>query len=140
MIKIEIITTGRTKEPWLELALAEYQRRLRGHASLVFILVKDEAQLITAALGAKHAIGLDPQGEELTSNEFSRRIEEMVAGRGPRLAFVIGGPEGLPHLLRERLPLLSLSKLTFTHQMARLLLVEQLYRGFEIAKGSPYHR
>ena len=86
-------------------------------------------------------VGLDPAGEACTSEGFARRMEKMLTAGGGRLQFVVGGPAGLAPPVRERLDgMVSLSPMTLTHEMARLLLVEQVYRAFTILRGEPYHR
>ena len=85
-------------------------------------------------------ICLDPNGKEFDSLQFSKFIQDRLIKADSRLAFVIGGAEGLPLSLKSGYELVSLSRLTMTHQLTRLFLIEQLYRAFEIAKGSPYHK
>jgi len=134
MIRIKIISIGKTKEPWLEQALEEYVKRLQPYAEIQFILVKDDLQLEKKVLKEGFWIGLDSSGKQLSSEQFSTFLQQQ----GARITFVIGGPDGLPTSLKQNL--ISLSPLTFTHQMARLILLEQVYRAFEIAKGSKYHK
>ena len=85
-------------------------------------------------------ICLDPAGLLLTSEQFADFFDRSWQKGGSRLAIVIGGAEGLPPELRSKYPLVSLSPLTFTHQITRLILVEQLYRSIEIKKNSRYHK
>ena len=83
----------------------------------------------------------DVVGIQCTSVEFAARLYEALEAGGSRLTFYIGGAEGLPPSLKaDPKRLISLSKMTFTHQMARLLLVEQVYRATEIRRGSAYHK
>lgn len=140
MIKIRILSIGKTKESWLEEALDEYVKRLKPTLQIEFAFAKNDAQLLEWLAKETRAIALDPQGKLLTSEAFSAFLYDQIEAGGARLAFVIGGPDGLPPSLRQNALLLSLSPLTFTHQLARLVLVEQLYRAVEIAKGSPYHK
>jgi 23S rRNA (pseudouridine1915-N3)-methyltransferase len=139
MYKIKIITIGKTKEKWLDDALEEYLKRLKPIALVEIVLAKDDPQLVQMASKEPLVICLDPVGKSLTSELFSTFLIENLQKGGSRLAFVIGGADGLPASLKTQ-PALSLSPLTFTHQMARLILVEQLYRAFEINRGSPYHK
>ena len=86
---------------------------------------------------------LDPLGKMCTSELFSEKMYQWLEEGGSRLTFVIGGAEGLPDDLRARegkQGMLSLGMLTFTHQFARILLMEQIYRASEIRKGSGYHK
>jgi 23S rRNA (pseudouridine1915-N3)-methyltransferase len=139
MIRVRIISVGKTKERWLEDALAIYVQRLRTTMELETVWAKDDTHLLRLVAKEKQVLCLDPKGETLSSEAFSKRVFQELEQGGSRLAFVIGGPEGLPAELRQR-SALSLSTLTLTHQMVRLLLVEQLYRAVEIEKGSGYHK
>lgn len=140
MIKIKIISVGKTKESWLEEAISEYVKRLQGVLSFEFIWVKNDEQLIVAASKEPIIVCLDPAGSSKSSEEFALYFKDKVVQAGSRLAFVIGGAEGLPKEIKSRGDLLSLSKLTFTHQLTRLVLVEQIYRATEIIKGTQYHK
>lgn len=139
MIKFKVVSIGKTKEPWLQDAIQEYLKRMTGSATFDFVLLKDDRQLteyLEEEQGKNHVICLDPLGQEHDSKGFA----EMLAGAGARVTFVIGGSEGLPQVIRDRFPLVSLSRMTFTHQITRLVLVEQVYRALEILKGSRYHK
>lgn len=137
MIKIRILSIGKNKESWLTEALDDYTARLQRTAKIEWLFVETNTDLEKKLDG--HTIALDPIGRAFTSEQFSEYLLREIEKGGSRLTFIIGGPEGLPPSLKK-LPLISLSPLTFTHQMARLLLVEQIYRAFEIEKGSPYHK
>ncbi len=137
MFKVKIIAQGRCKEPWLTAALAEYEKRLKGRLQIEWILAEEPEELTAFCQKESYLIALDIQGEALSSEAFS----EKWIQRGIRSAFAIGGPEGLPKtVLKQAQWRWSLSPLTFTNQMVRIILVEQLYRAMEIAKGSPYHK
>ncbi len=139
--QIKIFTIGKTKEQWLEEALEEYTQRLKSVLRIEWHLVKDDAQLLRLLEKEKSFIGLDPQGELLESVPFSKQLFRLLAEGGSRLSFVIGGSDGIPPPIKARAKkLLSLSPLTFTHQLTRLVLLEQIYRAFEIEKGSAYHK
>lgn len=136
MFKVKVLTIGRCKEKWLSEALFEYEKRLRGKLSIEWVLAKDNAQLTEWAIQESY-IALDPKGELLTSEAWSEKMMKL----GLRLVFVIGGAEGLtPELLKKAQFKWSLSPLTFTHQITRLILTEQLYRATEIERGSQYHK
>ena len=92
------------------------------------------------ARDAGSVIALDPLGKTCTSEEFCELLFAAIERGGSRLSFIIGGAEGLPKEVRADAKLVSLSRLTFTHQMARLVLAEQIYRATEIRKGSGYHK
>lgn len=140
MIGIHILSVGKTKESWLDEGIAEFEKRLTGRVRFTSTFVKDDEQLLREVSRSKGVIALDPFGKEMTSESFSKFLVRQAESQGSRLTFVIGGPDGLPADVRETVPLVSLSKMTFTHQMVRLVLVEQIYRALEIAKGSGYHR
>eukprot|EP00965_Chrysotila_dentata_P224445 6194180-Pleurochrysis_carterae.AAC.2 len=163
---VRVVSVGKTKERWLQVrhvltrplesarmptpwtvdvlhtrsqdALAEYMKRL-SVVALECNWVRDDAALVDSARG--RCIVLDERGELYTSKEFSRMMFDALEDGGSRLTFIIGAADGLPDELRNGPhQLLSLSRMTFTHQMARLLLVEQIYRACEIQRGSKYHR
>jgi 23S rRNA (pseudouridine1915-N3)-methyltransferase len=140
MYKIKILTIGKTKEAWLDEAMSEYLKRLKPMAEIELLLAKNNDQLMAWVEKEPSVICLDSTGSLLESPGFSKFFLQEIAKGGSRLAFVIGGAEGLPEKMKSQYPLLSLSPLTFTHQMARLILVEQIYRALEIEKGSQYHK
>ncbi|MCC6127627.1 MAG: 23S rRNA (pseudouridine(1915)-N(3))-methyltransferase RlmH [Chlamydiae bacterium] len=137
MMKIKIYTIGRCKESWLTDALSEYEKRLQGRIEIKWLLAKDDAELAKWVLEEPVLIALDVQGELATSEALSAKLFQL----GSRLSFVIGGAEGLPPSIKTHARWRwSLSPLTFTHQMTRLILLEQLYRASEIERKSPYHK
>lgn len=136
MFKVKVLTIGKSKEKWLLEALSEYEKRLKGKLLIDWIFIKTDRELIDCSKNEPY-IALDPHGEMLSSEEWS----EKMVGLGLKLQFIIGGPDGLPEAILKRAKWIwSLSPLTFTHQMTRLILLEQLYRAMEIGRGSPYHR
>lgn len=139
MLKVKILTIGKSKEAWLDEALEEFYKRLRTQLQFEWVFAKDDAQLIQSCEKEGLVIAMDPLGKQLDSVEFSKYFLEKMETNGARLAFVIGGPEGLPKELRKG-EMLSFSRMTFTHQIVRIVLVEQIYRALEIARGSPYHK
>jgi 23S rRNA (pseudouridine1915-N3)-methyltransferase len=139
-VKIEILSVGKTKEPWLQSALSEYEKRLSVWAPLSWTFVKNNDELLSKASQKKHPIALDPNGKEMTSEAFASFLQNELEQSGGRVTFLIGGPEGLPEAIRARTPLVSLSKMTMTHQIARLMLAEQIYRASMILQKRPYHK
>lgn len=138
MYKVKILSQGRCKEKWLADALDEYEKRLTGRLEIEWVLTDD---LSAACLKEPFLIALDPHGELLSSEAFSQKFDKLLIQGGSRLSFVIGGAEGLPAVILQKSRWKwSLSPLTFTHQIVRLLLVEQIYRALEIQKGSHYHK
>ena len=141
MYQIKIFTIGKTKESWLNEALAEYAQRLKKSLTIEWILAKDDPALERLLEKEKEFICLDPRGQLFDSPAFSKQLLKLLEAGKSRLSIVIGGPDGIPPGVRQRAQkLVSLSPLTFTHQLTRLILLEQLYRALEIARGSPYHR
>lgn len=140
MLKLKVISVGKTKEEWLDHALKEYVKRLKSYLSIEFIWVKNDEQLQSLVDKEPLVICLDASGLAFSSEEFSSFILSKFNEGGSRLTMVIGGPDGLPATVKKKFPLISLSSLTMTHQIVRLVLLEQIYRAFEIAKGSKYHR
>lgn len=137
MFKVKIIAVGRVKDAWLQTAIAEYEKRLQGRCALEWLIADDNKNLVRLASEQAGLIALDPNGELVDSEAFS----EKWRGLGARAAFIIGGPEGLPpEAVRMAKMRWSLSPLTFTNQIVRLVLSEQIYRALEIARGSPYHK
>lgn len=138
MFKVKVIAQGQCKESWLLEALAEYEKRLRGQLTIEWVIVLREEELIQKALAEKQIIALDLHGELLSSEVLSKKL---FLSWGSRPVFVIGGPDHLPLKIAQHAQFRwSLSPLTFTHQMVRLLLVEQLYRALEISQGGKYHK
>lgn len=138
MFKVKVLTQGKCKEAWLQEALLEYEKRLTGRLRVEWVLAKSEEELIYLVSHLKEPyIALDPKGLLFSSEALSKKMQEW----GSQWTFVIGGAEGLCQKILEKAKLVwSLSPLTFTHQMTRLILVEQLYRALEIEKGSSYHK
>lgn len=140
MQKIKIFSIGKTKELWLLEAATEYEKRLSAQIEIQWILAKDQTHL-ESLLEKESFIALTPEAKQYTSEQFAEKVFFWLERFGSRLSFVIGGAEGLgPHLLAKASDTFSLSKMTFTHQITRLLLLEQIYRASEIQKGSNYHK
>lgn len=141
--RVTIYSVGKTKEAWLQTAIELYTTRLRSVVDIDCVWVRDDAALEAQVSRADSAgcIILDERGELCTSVEFTSRFFDALEAGGSRVTFFIGGADGLPPALKaDTGRLLSLSRLTFTHQMARLLLIEQIYRATEIRRGSGYHK
>lgn len=138
--KIQIFFVGKTKETWLEEALKEYLKRLKSYCRILWLCAKDNTQLVALLQKQKRYICLDPLGDVFDSIEFATYLEKRLFEWEGEATFVIGGAEGIPEEIKKGKPLLSLSRLTFTHQIARLLLLEQIYRGFTLIHRLPYHK
>lgn len=137
MIKIKVICVGKSKEEWLRAAISEYVKRLSSTVSLEWTFAADDEKLKKMLEQEKNFIALSPDGLSLDSIAFSQKLMQQSS----KIVFAIGGPEGLsPDLLRRAAAVWSLSPLTFTHQITRLILIEQIYRALAIQKKSPYHK
>ena len=139
--RCRIIAVGKVRKGWVQEGVALYLKRLQG---LQVVELKDstpekEAEAIRSSLRADEwPVMLMEQGTPLASIPFAQRLERLG---NERLAFVIGGADGLTDELKAAARWqLSLSPMTFPHELARLLLLEQLYRAQAILQGSPYHR
>lgn len=133
-MKIHLGAVGRLKEAYFVAAEEEYRKRLRPYCTLTVHEAKDEAGLV-AALPEAPLYVFDERGEALTSLQFAALLRE------PSLAFAIGGPDGHSDAVRRRAKrLLGFGKLTIAHRLVRILVLEQIYRGFRILRGEPYHR
>ena len=159
-MKITLITVGKIKEKYLRDAAAEYVKRLGKYCKLEIIeladektpdgasaaeetaiLVREGERILKAVREDSYVIALAIEGKALDSVELSRRLEQLgVEGRS-HLTFVIGGSLGLaPAVLKRADEALSFSRMTFPHQLMRVILLEQVYRSFRIMKGEPYHK
>jgi 23S rRNA (pseudouridine1915-N3)-methyltransferase len=131
----------KTTEDWIMEGIAEYEMRLRPIMTLQTNFFKSNDALLSAMKNVKGIVlAMDETGKQHTSREFSKLVYKSLEDGGSHLCFVVGGFDGLPDEIRNQYQLISLSKMTWTHQMARLLLIEQIYRASEIHKGSNYHK
>lgn len=159
-MKIKVITVGKLKEKYLKDGIAEYSKRISRFAKLEMIELADEktpdrasesenqkileieGQRILSKVGDRDfVIVLAIEGKTLSSEEFSKRLEEASIKGFSTLTFIIGGSLGLAQDVKNRANLsVSFGRLTLPHQLMRLVLVEQIYRAFTIQQGSPYHK
>jgi 23S rRNA (pseudouridine1915-N3)-methyltransferase len=138
---IRIYSIGKNKESWLVEALQEYEKRLSGSIHISWIIAKNDEDLETRLQEEKVLIGLDPKGRTDTSEDFSKFLFKEMDSCGGKIALVIGGSDGLTPWMKQKAKwLISFSKLTFTHQITRLILLEQIYRALQIHKNTPYHK
>lgn len=140
MLKLKIISIGKTKEEWLNSAINEYVKRLSPVLKIEFVWAKDNDQLKDLLDKEPAVICLDAQGKMLDSEQFSKFLQNQFVESDSRVVMAIGGSDGLPKEIKGLYPCISLSLMTMTHQIVRLVLIEQIYRAFEIAKGSKYHK
>jgi 23S rRNA (pseudouridine1915-N3)-methyltransferase len=144
-VKIKVGWVGRTKDPAIESLTAEYLKRLRFYADVEGVGFSSEEALLklrekSGKVPAHSIVLLDSHGKELSSEEFAKFVENHQNRNPQPLLFAIGGANGFsagPR--RSAYFVLSLGKMTFPHELARVILLEQLYRAFTILKGHPYH-
>ncbi|KAJ1443828.1 Alpha/beta knot methyltransferase [Ochromonadaceae sp. CCMP2298] len=128
-------------EGWISDGCAEYEKRLKVVMNIKTTFLKSDEELVKAAEGSRGSvIALDEGGRQFSSKEFSDYFYQQLEKGGASVTFIIGAYDGLPEEIRGKYPLISLSQMTWTHSMARLLLIEQVYRASEIRKGSGYHK
>ena len=142
-MKITVAAVGRLKEPYLAQAEDEYRKRLRAYCTLAVHEARDEAALLAAVPAGAHLYAFDERGEPLTSAAFAHDIlgHEQLHGGGAPVVFAIGGADGHSDALRARArKLIAFGRLTIAHRLVRILVLEQVYRGFTILRGEPYHR
>jgi 23S rRNA (pseudouridine1915-N3)-methyltransferase len=157
VIKIRIIVVDRTRSPFLAEGQASYLKRLQNYAQVEWVEVRPvkitrgrsaegilniEGQALIRNRAPKdYLIALDRSGRQYGSEDFASRLGKTAMNAPGGITFMIGGPLGLSrNALAEADEILSLSKFTLTHEMSRVLLLEQIYRAFTILKGEKYHK
>lgn len=147
MLKITVIAVGKLKERFWRDACAEYSKRLGGYCNLTVREIPDsnreqESTLVLEALPENATIiVLDIQGKETSSETLASLIERYTVEGVSHLVFVIGGSDGLTNAVKERASLrMSFGPITLPHNLARVVLLEQVYRAFKIIKREPYHK
>ena len=159
-MKITLITVGKIKEKYLKDAIAEYSKRLSRYCKLEIVEVADEktpdnaSDTVEDAIRDKegerilkyvkedaYVITLEIAGKMLTSEEMAEKIEKLGVQGTSHIIFIIGGSIGLgKEVLARSDYALSFSKMTFPHQLMRVILLEQIYRSYRIINGEPYHK
>lgn len=155
-MKITLLTIGKTEDKYLLEGIEIYLKRLKHYITFRILEIPElkgtknlsqeqqkskEAELIFKNINSTdHVILLDENGQELSSKQFSVFLNKKMVGGQQHLVFVVGGPYGFSDDIYKRSnEKISLSKMTFSHQMIRLFFTEQLYRAYTILKGEPYH-
>ncbi|MDE6067067.1 MAG: 23S rRNA (pseudouridine(1915)-N(3))-methyltransferase RlmH [Duncaniella sp.] len=155
-MKIILITVGKTSTKYIADAIGEFLKRINRYAPMEILTVPDlkstrgltedvqkqreGAGILSMLQGGDHVCLLDERGREMTSREFASMIDNRMNQGLKRLVFVIGGPYGFSQEMYDRADSkLSLSRMTFTHEMVRLFFTEQVYRAMTILRGEPYH-
>ena len=139
-MRYRVVAVGRMKDAALRAACDEYLDRLRHYAKVEEREVKDEARILGAIPEGSRLVALSRQGEECTSVQLAEWTARWES-EGRDITVAIGGADALPgDVLRRAERVWSLSRLTLPHELARLVLYEQLYRAYTIRRGEPYHR
>ena len=159
-MKITCVAVGKIKEKYLTDAIAEYGKRLGRYCKLEMVELPDERtpegasealerqikeregeRILRVLKEDAYMIALAIEGKMLDSVELSRKMESLAVGGCSHMTFIIGGSLGLSEAVLKRADeKLSFSRMTFPHQLMRVLLLEQIYRGYRIMKGEPYHK
>lgn len=161
-MKINIVAVGKIKEKFFKDAIEEYSKRLSKFCTLNIIEVSEVVAKVENETNIKNSIEvegneivskldsfaknififvLDIDGKELSTIEFEKKIEEIKLNGVSEIVFIIGGSYGLSAELKKKANFrLSFSKMTFPHQLFRVILLEQIYRAFKIANNEPYHK
>lgn len=159
-MKITLLTVGKIKETYLKNAIEEYRKRLSKYCKLEMIEVADEKTPDQASEAVENGIRekegerllkhirddafvitLEIQGSQLTSEELAVKVEKLAVSGTSHIIFVIGGSIGLGREVMKRSDYaLSFSRMTFPHQLMRVVLLEQIYRSYRIIQGEPYHK
>lgn len=158
-MRIKIYCIGKIKEQYLKDGINEYLKRISAYSNVEIVEVADskvrdnpnasdiekakneEGDRVLKLIKNEYLIGLDLNKKEPTSEEFASFLQVKLVEGGSNVSFVIGGSYGLSDALKERCnSSISLSKLTFLHQMTRLILLEQIYRAFKILNNETYHK
>jgi len=155
-MKLSILCMGKTKERFVQEGIAKYVRYISPYADIELkelreekigelrdaplVRKKEAEKIFKAAPASAHLVSLDERGEEFTSHEFARFLNKQLESGVREMAFIVGGAMGLDESVTGRSnTVMAMSRWTLTHEMARLVLLEQLYRAFTIIKGKPYH-
>src|SRR5690625_2863647 len=159
-MKITIVSVGKMKEKYLKQGIQEYLKRMSNYAKVDIIEVADEkapeymsgaemesvkrkegARILSHVSQDAFVITLEINGKMLSSEQLAAKMDELATYGKSKVVFVIGGSLGISKEVQQRSDLaLSFSKMTFPHQLMRLVLLEQVYRGFRILRGEPYHK
>ncbi len=158
-MKISIVAAGKIKEKYLRDGIAEFTKRLKPFTQIEFLEINEEKmkdnpspaekaavlkaegeRLLKKVPAGSYLIVLDVVGKAISSEELSQKIDTLTLNGHSHITFLIGGAFGLSQEIRNRADeRISFSRMTFTHQMIRLLLIEQIYRAFKISRGEKYH-
>jgi len=136
-----VISVGRLKESYLVAAVDEYVKRIGGFGKVSITDVKDDSEILAKLPKGAFVFALCVEGQQLTSEEFSQKLEKIYLSEKKGIYFVIGGSDGLPQEVKSAADMkLSFSKMTFPHRLAKIMLLEQLYRALSIQNNRSYHK
>jgi 23S rRNA (pseudouridine1915-N3)-methyltransferase len=155
MIEISVISVGSVKEKYLQELISDYKKRISKYAQIEIVELKDESnkvnenvvkeiegeRILSSIKDGFYVVLLDIQGQMLDSVSLSKKIDEISTYFSSKIAFVIGGSYGVSEAVKKRANFsLSFSKMTFPHQLAKGMLLEQIYRSFKILSNETYHK
>jgi 23S rRNA (pseudouridine1915-N3)-methyltransferase len=145
-VKLRVAWVGKTKDPAIQALTGDYLKRLGRFADVEGVSLKDEATLLKAAgrdsskVARQYLVLLDSRGKQLSSEELAHFIGQHQDRNPVPMLFAVGPADGFSEAARQKSDLLlSLGRMTLAHELARVVLLEQLYRSFSILKGHPYH-
>ena len=156
IMKIKLLLSGKTEEEYLKTGLREYEIRIKRYVPFEIVEIPALKNAANLSFGEQNSrecasiskrflpgdiiVLLDEHGKEMSSTEFASFLNKQFISGSKNLVFVVGGPFGFdPSLKKQASSILSLSRMTFSHQMVRLFFAEQLYRGLTIIRGESYH-
>ncbi|MFT5727843.1 MAG: 23S rRNA (pseudouridine1915-N3)-methyltransferase [Desulforhopalus sp.] len=154
-MKHEIVFIGKTKDSFIQNGIEEYSSRLKHYTNIRITILKDKSggksareaiesqgkQMLSTVPQGTVIVALDSRGQQFTSESFSTKIVNWELSSVKQVTYLIGGPDGISEsILKSAGLVLSFSKMTFTHDMVRMILVEQLYRAYTIKNGEKYHK
>ena len=141
MLTVTVIAIGNLKESYLREAIKEYEKRLSAYCRFQIVELKDNTPILPHLPERAYRIALCVEGKQKSSEELAALIDQKATEGFSELCFVIGAFDGLPEEVKAACQLrLSFSKMTFPHQLMRVILAEQIYRAFTINAGSKYHK
>ena len=141
MLRVSVLCQGRLKEPYYIAACQEYLKRLGAYCKAEVTELPEDGDVTGRIPKGAYVIALCIEGEKFSSPALARQLEKLAGAGVSRICFLIGGSEGLPPAAKQAADLrLSMSDMTFPHHLARVMLLEQLYRALSINAGAKYHK
>lgn len=141
MLRISVICQGKLKEKYYADACAEYLKRLSAYAAVEIVELAENGDVAAKIPKGAFVIAMAIEGEKLSSEQLAARMNKLALDGNSRLCFLIGGSEGLDEAVKKSADMrLSMSDMTFPHHLARVMVLEQIYRAFTINAGTKYHK